>query len=374
MKLAIISHTQHYKRPDGTIEGWGATVTEINHLTTIFEEIYHIAALVETEIPTSSIPYINEKVVFVPINRVGGKNLKDKLDIIWQIPEVISKVNQVFKKVDVFQFRAPTGMGVYLIPYLTFFCSKKGWFKYAGNWKEINPAFGFAFQRWFLKNQRRKVTINGAWNNQHRHCISFENPCLTEEDRVKGKKVIEEKKWDSKKVNFCFVGALNEKKGVDKIIEVLNGIDCKYIDTFYFVGGGNQIQKYKFGLKDVKCTINFTGFLNKDEIIEIYKNCQFIVLPSDNEGFPKVIGEAMNYGCIPIVSDVSCISQYITNMKNGFLIAPNTVDKLTELLEYVINLDHAICKKMILSNYVQVQKFTYQYYNDQLVEKVIYDI
>ena len=58
--------------------------------------------------------------------------------------------------------------------------------------------------------------------------------------------------------------------------------------------------------------------------VHIYSKCDFIILPSKSEGFPKVIGEAMNYGCIPIVSDVSCISQYIQNGVNGFLIKPIT--------------------------------------------------
>ena len=50
------------------------------------------------------------------------------------------------------------------------------------------------------------------------------------------------------------------------------------------------------------------------------------VLPSYSEGFPKVIAEAMNFGCIPIVSDISCIRQYIINGKNGFLINQTPTD------------------------------------------------
>ena len=38
MKLTIISHTEHYKLSDGTLVGWGPTITEINHLAEIFDE------------------------------------------------------------------------------------------------------------------------------------------------------------------------------------------------------------------------------------------------------------------------------------------------------------------------------------------------
>jgi glycosyltransferase involved in cell wall biosynthesis len=78
--------------------------------------------------------------------------------------------------------------------------------------------------------------------------------------------------------------------------------------------------------------VKIHGSLSKTEVQEIYKNSQFILVPSKNEGFPKVIGEAMNFGCVPIVSDVSCISQYVKNDYNGFLIQTNTIENLYCLL------------------------------------------
>ncbi|RMH12405.1 MAG: capsular biosynthesis protein, partial [Gammaproteobacteria bacterium] len=53
MKLAIISHTEHYLR-NGQIVGWGPTITEINHLTEIFEEIWHVAVFKEEPAPPSA--------------------------------------------------------------------------------------------------------------------------------------------------------------------------------------------------------------------------------------------------------------------------------------------------------------------------------
>ena len=41
MKLLIISHTEHYRNSLGAIVGWGPTLTEINFLATVFDEIYH---------------------------------------------------------------------------------------------------------------------------------------------------------------------------------------------------------------------------------------------------------------------------------------------------------------------------------------------
>ena len=139
--LTIISHTEHYKMPNGTIVGLGSTVTEINHLVSVFDEIRHVAMLHQDVAPASALPYTSDKIIFIPIKAVGGSTLYDKLAIVWQVPKVITTIRNTLKGSDYFQFRAPTGIGVFVIPYLMFFTSKKGWFKYAGNWKQEEGTF-----------------------------------------------------------------------------------------------------------------------------------------------------------------------------------------------------------------------------------------
>ena len=138
MKLAIISHTEHYRNEEGDIVGWGPTITEINHLLDRFEEIYHVAFFHEVTPPPSSIAYQSDRVKFVALPPSGGRSLREKFTVISNFPKTLSIVNNVLKKVDFFQFRAPVGIGVYLIPYLTYRVKKKGWFKYAGNWAQEN--------------------------------------------------------------------------------------------------------------------------------------------------------------------------------------------------------------------------------------------
>ena len=195
MKLAIISHTEHYKTEEGTIVGWGPTISEINDLASSFSKIYHVAFFYEGTPPPSALPYTAQNVTFVPLVPSGGKSWWSKLSILWTMPKTICTVSKTLKKVDCFQLRTPTGIGVYLIPWLTLFTKKKGWYKYAGNWNQKKPPLGYALQRTFLKNQSRVVTINGRWPNQPTHCLTFENPCLTNADRAIGMEVIKNKSY-----------------------------------------------------------------------------------------------------------------------------------------------------------------------------------
>lgn len=375
MKLAIISHTQHYHNTDNVIVGWGPTIKEINHLLDIADTIYHIAPLHSEEAPKSSMPYCSDRIIHIPLKPSGGKGLQ-KLTVLFTAPYNIFKVLSILSKVDMVQFRAPTGMGIYMLPLLWLIASKKHWVKYAGNWKDENMPLGNKVQKFWLRHcssLSTKITINGHWENEKSNVIPFENPCLDYEDRTYGEEIILNKNIDSK-LDFCFVGALNEHKGVSKVIDAFKNIsqDNKdKVNTVHFVGDGENKESYIEKAKELKCNVVFHGFLPKNEIIKIYKSSHFIILPSKSEGFPKVIGEAMNFGCIPIVSEVSCINQYIKDKGNGFLINPNSSERLTKIINNVLCLNDLEYQKAIDKNFKMADRFTYEYYNNRIKNEII---
>ncbi len=372
MKLAIISHTEHYKNAEGSIVGWGPTITEINHLSQDFEEIYHLAFFFEENAPPSSLPYTSSNIHFVPLPPSGGKSLKAKLGILKRLPQTLNIINEVLKEVDVFQFRAPVGMGVYLIPWLTFFYSKKGWYKYAGNWDQKDAPLGFALQRWMLKKQHRKVTVNGKWPNQERQCITFENPCLTEGERIEGKDLIGTKNFSTGKV-FCFVGRLEDQKGVQLIIDAFSELKkTGDLNKIHFIGNGKKLEEYKRDAAENKLPVEFHGFKNREEVFQIYKRSHFLLLPSSaSEGFPKVIAEAMNYGCIPVVSDISSIGQYILKGRNGFITKPLTASGLLKNLKDCLALNEKEYKEMIKFNHQVPSDFTFTRYRLRIQQEIL---
>jgi hypothetical protein len=126
MTLAIISHTEHYTADDGTLVGWSPTVNEINHLLDLFDTIVHVAMHHDGKPPLSTMAYRSDKIRFVPIPTVGGQGVLSKWHSLMQAPSIIKTVAEVLKEVDYFQLRTPTGIGVFLIPYLTLFVKKKG--------------------------------------------------------------------------------------------------------------------------------------------------------------------------------------------------------------------------------------------------------
>ena len=374
MKLIIISHTEHFIKADGTLVGLGSTVTEINHLLDIFDTITHVAMLHKGKPPSSTLPYRSKKIKFVALPAVGGQSLSDKLRILNNSLKIIRIVKVELEKGDCFQFRAPTGIGVFIIPYLILFQNKKGWFKYAGNWKQKNPPLASRFQRWLLKNQQRTVTINGLWHDQPKQCLSFENPCLTDVEVSQGLSVIARKHFDKNGIHLCFVGRLEDAKGLSILIEginLLNEVEKRKIKTMHIVGDGPLKNDYIQQSQKTGVQFKFYGLLTRSEVHDIYKQSHAIVLPSASEGFPKVIAEAMNYGCLPIVSNVSSISHYVLHEQNGYLLNSIDLKGVHETLKQFLQLTPQAYLQIIGSQKNEMKRFTYTYYNKRIVNDIL---
>ena len=371
MILVIISHTPHFKK-DNQYFGWGPTIREINQLAIMFSNIFHIAPLYNDIIPNIAERYISKKIKFIPIKPAGGNGIRNKLNILYQIPKNLLIIHKYCKIANSIQFRAPTNLGLYVLPYLSILNKDKTWIKYAGNWSQKNPPISYYFQKLWLNSQlnKFKVTINGSWPNQGKNILSFENPCFTEKELKEANKY-GIKKTFNKSLILCFVGAIEEWKGVSLILEALKEIEFyDSINCIYFVGDGSQLvvsKKFSKQIKNIK--IHFTGALIREDLNSIYKKSHIILLPSRSEGFPKVIAEATAFGCVSIISNVGSLSQYI-NDQNGLILKETNVRNIINSIRFLVN-DRIKLKKISLEALSVAKKFTFKEYNKKIERMII---
>lgn len=370
MKLAIISHTEHYQE-NGQILGLGPTVREINQLLSVFDEIWHVAPLHPGPAPANTLPYASKKVHFVPIRPSGGVQWSHKLRAMMQIPSVLATVARTLQKVDCFQFRAPTGIGNLIIPYLSLFCQKPGWFKYAGNWGQKNAPIGYRWQRfWLAQLQSRTVTINGKWPNQAPHLHSFENPCLSNLELEEAQHRSRHKRFDAG-LTLCFVGSLTPNKGALPMLEAIEQLQKPLFEKVLIAGDGPQRKDLERVANRLPIAVELLGYQDRNQLNEVYAQSHFIILPSENEGFPKVIAEAGAHECIPIVTDVSCIGQYVRIQENGFLLANNTVPSIHAQLEQIRHLS-PIFPSLSIGARNLAKAFTYERYCNKIREMMLH--
>jgi len=376
MTICIISHTEHYKDNNGNIVGWGPTVREISHLSAIADQIIHLAPLYTKKAPSASLSYTDKRVQFIPLKPSGGKGLK-KLSVLFTAFHNLNLIHQYTKKADHIQFRSPTGMGIYVLPYLRFFRNKKYWVKYAGNWIDENIPLGNKLQKLFLLNfisSHTKVTYNGHWVKKL-NFLSFENPCLTEEEYQIGKEKIPQKEDPFiKGWQICFVGSLTEHKGVHLLLQALEKLENNKIniEKVHIIGDGPLMKQLKSQANRLNISVVFHGYLKKGEVNKVLFESHALVLPSKSEGFPKVVSEAMNFGCIPVVTDISCIKQYIRNDYNGILIKQPKYEEVALGIETLLYWDMKRYTNAVLYNSNLAGLYTYSVYNKMLQEKVLY--
>ena len=372
-KLVVISHTEHQKDSEGRFVGWGPTVNEINYLSQYWDEVVHVACIEKGIQPRgSSIGYSSNKIKFVPIPTFGGKTIFKKLDILWKLPLILMRIRQAIKDASHVQLRLPMGIGIFLLPYFYFRNSKKYffWVKYANNWGSNSVPPGYKAQRWMLKKNwlQCNVTINGFWPEQEPHCISLENPCLSIRDNETGSKAVTQKNI-SEGIEVVFVGRLDEAKGIDFIIEhtISGNFNPK---LFHIVGEGELKNELEIKLLKMNVAHKFYGTLKQTEVFSIFNTAHAIMLPSKSEGFPKVLAEAMNFGCIPITSDVGSICHYIQEGKTGIVMRELNSQGLEHAWQSFLRLTENEKRRMMLEGNILARKFTFEEFGNRLLKEV----
>lgn len=338
MRLVIVSHTAHYL-DNGVVKGWGATVREIDYLATLFDEIIHIAPLHRGHLPSSSISYEAQNVRLVAVRPTGGKRLWHKLSILARIPKYIAVCLKQFRYADIVHIRCPANISLIAV-ILTMLVRhpRMRWIKYAGNWKPNKPdAWSYRFQRWLLKKgwHRGVVTVNGEWPDSPSFVHSFINPCLTQEQLAQGKEVAKSKHLSSP-LRIVFVGRTDTAKGIGRIIQIAHRLHETNQDFLIdVIGDGPERPKFEADVERLGLNANFTfhGWLARDEIDRYYNYAHFILLPSNSEGWPKVLSEAMSYGVVPVASAVGSIPYYLRTAQAGQAFPADDVDQFVKALK-----------------------------------------
>ena len=372
--LLIVSDTPMRMAKNAEYEAYEPVVREIENMEHIFTDITWIGYNYKNDLSRSNLRKIySNKVNYIFLDRTGGNRLSDKLNILLKIIPYFIIILKEIRKNDIIHTRAPSLPAFLAIIASIFFNKKKYWHKYAGNWIQKNAPFSYSIQRWLLNMNigNSKVTINGVWPSQNQNILSFENPCLTEVE-LESSTIIAKQKDYSGKLNLCFVGRLEPAKGALIILELLQNLeDVDWVDTFYIIGDGpskNIIENKKPNLHLKVC---LTGWLLREQLNEIYTKCHLIILPSyASEGFPKVLAEAASYGCVPIVSNLSSISQYINNNISGVLIDDLTQSNIKSVLSKLSNKREKLMS-MASSALKWVSLFTYSRYVFRIEKEII---
>lgn len=104
---------------------------------------------------------------------------------------------------------------------------------------------------------------------------------------------------------ILFLGRIVPEKGVHYLIEAFKRLDTD--KRLVIAGGASDSSEYYEQIQSAAASdprIILTGFVEGRMLQELYSNAYMYVLPSDLEGMPMSLLEAMSYGCCCLVSDI----------------------------------------------------------------------
>lgn len=165
-------------------------------------------------------------------------------------------------------------------------------------------------------------------------------------------------KYNLKKDDYIlFLGRMVPEKGIHYLIDAFKNI--KTDKKLVIAGGASDTNSYYSELQDKardNKNIIFTGFVQGQELEELYSNAYIYCLPSDLEGMPLSLLEAMSYGNCCLTSD---IPECATVMEDkGITFKKSDINDLNNVIQDLLN------NKDKVSNYKKnAKKFIINKYN-----------
>ena len=133
---------------------------------------------------------------------------------------------------------------------------------------------------------------------------------------------------------ILFLGRLVPEKGLRYLVKAFKKV--KTDKKLVIAGGSMDTEDFRNELHELAAEderILFTGFVQGQRLEELYSNAYIYTLPSDLEGMPLSLLEAMSYGNCCLVSDIPECAEVVED--KGVLFRKSDVEDLRRQLQYL---------------------------------------
>jgi len=346
MRLLILSHASHIEQKV-FLFSYAPYVREMNLWLNYVDNVEIIAPKFIGKPNAIEIAYKHKNIKYSKISAIQFTSISNILKSIFKLPLILYKIFTACRRADHIHLRCPGNIGLLGCIVQLFFPRKTKTAKYAGNWDpNAKQPLSYRLQKWILSNttltKNMQVLVYGKWENQTKNIKPFFTATYSNSEI----ETIKKRNYNTV-LKFVFVGSLVAGKRpllAIKIIEALQRQGYKVqLDIF---GDGvlkNELSNY-ISVNNLKSNIIIHGNQPKAVIKTAFKTAHFSILPSKSEGWPKAIAEAMFFGCIPIVTKISCVPYMLGYGNRGVLIEPTLIEATNKIIKNLNNIDQLQAK------------------------------
>ena len=124
------------------------------------------------------------------------------------------------------------------------------------------------------------------------------------------------RKNSNERFKVLFAGRIDGNKGIEYFLEIAKSVLKKSEDVEFIVVGRGQ-GKIKFeeidGFDQIQSNFNYLGFVEREELFELYTSCDVLCMPSISEPFGLTAIEAAYVGLPVILSTKTGASEILKN-------------------------------------------------------------
>ena len=336
------------------------------------DELIIVAPLQKTIKSAIDCCYNHRNIKFVEMQQINLLGFPQILKTAVRIPKISWQIFKAMRQADHIHLRCPGNIGLIGCVIQILFPNKKKTAKYAGNWdpKSKQP-WSYRLQKWILSNtfltRNMQVLVYGEWEKQSKNIKSFFTATYLELD----KKEFQQKSL-TQNIRFIFVGTLVKGKNPLYAIQLIEKLfKSGYSVHLDIYGEGEEracLEKYILD-SNLGKIVALKGNQSKDILKIAYQNSHFVVLPSKSEGWPKVLAEAMFWGCVPIATKVSCVPFMLDFGKRGILVEMN-IESDSTLIENVL-IDQNLYDTMQTNGAEWSRKYTMDFFESEIKKLIL---
>lgn len=368
MNFVIITHVQHIKE-NSKYYGYAPYVREMNIWLKYVDQVTVVAPIEKTKLDTIHLNYQHKNIKFKEVSNFNTTSFFNLFQTLFKLPSLLWTIFLAMKKADHIHLRCPGNMGLLGCLVQILFPNTPKTAKYAGNWDpNAKQPFSYKIQKWILNNtfltKNMQVLVYGEWEGSSKNIKSFFTATYSE-----SKKENILPRPLQQKINFVFVGTLSIGKKPLYAIQLVENLKKMGVDVqLDLFGDGilrNELETY-ITTNKLATFIFLKGNQSKEVIEQAYKESHFLVLASKSEGWPKVVAEAMFWGCLPLTTNVSCVNYMIGNGSRGKLLDLNLEDD-TQLVFDILH-NEAQYLKMCMEARDWSQHYSTEYFESEIVK------
>lgn len=340
MHFLVVGHVSH-KLQDGKYFAYGPYVREMNIWFKHVDKVTVLAPFNPKESPDPiDLPYQHGNLSLVSVPGFSILSFSKILMTLAKFPVLWIRTWKAMRAADHIHLRCPGNMGLLGALVQMFFPNKIKSAKYAGNWDRLSgQPLSYRIQQNILSNprlsKRMQILVYGDWENESENVRPFFTASYSAkeitplEPRLIGK---------GDEIRLIFAGGLNAGKQPMISAKVCKELIRKGINARLdlFGEGPERIALEKFiGENRLEKSIILHGNVPSDRIKTAFQQAHFLIFISQSEGWPKVVAEAMFWGCLPVTTAVSCVPQMLGNGERGELVGAD-VAEITGKIEFLI--------------------------------------